>query len=283
MPTRVMRGEIVGSDSLSRVSMLADLTFRSLIVTADDYGRIDGRLPALKATLYPMRPEVTLEMLKGWLDELAAGPDPLIERYEVDGRPYLWLRKWETHRGQGHRAKKSKYPKPPGDPRISADVHGSPRMALTASAEIRRDPSEDRESGDEGRESRDESRESGASADVPSADAAGLPRTLSDSRKVPEPEGRIPKPDVFPPESMARLKAWGETNGLSRATLNAALDRFREWVPIESKLRTLDEWESSFQNIARDPKLKAPAAKAGYRRDASGQVLVPNEWRGLAG
>jgi len=43
MPSRVVRGDINASDSLSRVSLEADLTFRALLVAVDDYGRLDAR------------------------------------------------------------------------------------------------------------------------------------------------------------------------------------------------------------------------------------------------
>lgn len=144
MPSRVIRGEIVSSDSLSKVSMFADLTFRSLIVACDDFGRIDGRLPILKAALFPLRDEVTLKKLDAWLDELAAGPDAPIIRYIVDGRPFIALTGWEKHRGKGRRGSVSKCPEPL--PRKSEEMHA--------------DPPGNREAGDENRETGDGKRES---------------------------------------------------------------------------------------------------------------------------
>lgn len=120
MPSRVIRGEINASFSLSQVSAFADLTFRALLVAVDDWGRIDGRLPVLKGLLFPARDEFTPKKIDGFLDELSAGDDPLILRYEVDGRPYIQLVKWEKHRSAQKRASASKLPEPiPGNPRIS--------------------------------------------------------------------------------------------------------------------------------------------------------------------
>src|SRR5262245_42348600 len=99
VPSRVIRGEINSSDSLSRVSMLADLTFRALIVAVDDFGRTDGRLTYLRAALYPMRPEVQLEDLDGWLSELEQ--EGCIRRYKIEARPYIALVGWEKHRAKG--------------------------------------------------------------------------------------------------------------------------------------------------------------------------------------
>jgi len=135
MPTRVIRGEINASDSLSAVSMQADLTFRALIVACDDFGRIDGRLPALKALLFPLREEVTTKKLDAWLDELAAGPDAPIERYVVDGRPYIVLTGWEKHRGKSRRGSSSKCPEPL--PRKSAEVHADPPVSRESGVESR--------------------------------------------------------------------------------------------------------------------------------------------------
>ena len=69
MPSRVIRGEINSSRSLSRVSLEADLTFRALIVAVDDYGRCDADPLMLKALLYPRREEVTAKKARAWVDE----------------------------------------------------------------------------------------------------------------------------------------------------------------------------------------------------------------------
>lgn len=128
MPARIVRGEINASESLSRVSMLADLTFRALIVACDDWGRIDGRLPVLRGLIFPLRPEVTDRKLDGWLNELAAGPDAPIIRYVVDGRAYIALSGWEKHRGKSNRAASSKCPEP-GSGR-SAEIPGDPPVCI---------------------------------------------------------------------------------------------------------------------------------------------------------
>ena len=82
MPSRVIRDEIISSRSLSRVSLGADLTFRSLILVVDDYGRTDGRLEVLRAALFPTRQEVTTEQLEFWLDELEE--EGCIRRYVAE-------------------------------------------------------------------------------------------------------------------------------------------------------------------------------------------------------
>lgn len=134
MPARVIRSEINSSQSLSRVSLLADHFFRALLLECDDFGRFDGRPQILKAALFPLREEYTPEVIEACVEELANGDQPPLRVFHVDGRPYLALTGWEKHRGKGKRAERSKYPDPPQEsssrkrsPRIPADPRGSAR------------------------------------------------------------------------------------------------------------------------------------------------------------
>lgn len=126
MPARVIRGEIVSSESLSHVSLEAEMVFMRLLLVVDDYGRADARLPLLRSQLFPMRPAFTERKLAACLDELAAGDDPPIRLYEHEGRTYLYLPKWEIHRGKTKRSQTSRFPDPneaiPGDSGRSAEI-----------------------------------------------------------------------------------------------------------------------------------------------------------------
>lgn len=145
MPTRVVRGEILNSRSLARVSLGAELLFRNLIALVDDFGRYEGDPEIIAAHAYPRRREITAKQVEGWLDELAnadaMGMGP-IQLYEANGRPYLLLVNWEQHRGKSKRGSKSRWPDPPpdgvkpsktasaenrGNPRGSSDLYGDPR------------------------------------------------------------------------------------------------------------------------------------------------------------
>ena len=129
MPSRVIRGEINSSESLSRVSICAELTFTRLLTYVDDYGRGDARLAMAKAGLFPLRDEVSLEDLERWLDEL--GAEGCVAFYLVGGRPYLHLTGWEKHRGNTKRAKTSRFPEPleitteSGTPENPPDILGN--------------------------------------------------------------------------------------------------------------------------------------------------------------
>lgn len=170
VPSRVIRGEINRSDSLARVSMQAELTFDRLLTAVDDYGRLDARPAALKAELFPMRAEVSPEMVWAWVRELASIPDAPVLIYVVARRPYLQLVNWERHRGTSKRSGKSKFPDPPETPEDSPGLPG----ISGEPPEILKSPSESRESGVEGRESRVESREQERSASPPDRVSPGV-------------------------------------------------------------------------------------------------------------
>lgn len=150
MPSRVIRGEIVNSESLARVSEGAELVFYKLLNVVDDYGRYLADPEILAAHLYPRRRCISSVMMEERLQELAnadgeeAGP---IHLYWVDGKRYVWLVNHEKHRSNQKRGRKSRWPLPnevpegilppadwkpepkeTGDPQTSessADPHGS--------------------------------------------------------------------------------------------------------------------------------------------------------------
>lgn len=127
MPSRVMRGDFLGSESMSRVSEAAELMFAKLILACDDFGRLDARPLMLRSTLFPMRPSVTVDDIVARLAELTEGEDPPVALYVVGNRPYLFLPGWEKHRGKSTRAAKSKCPDPPAENELrpSPDILGN--------------------------------------------------------------------------------------------------------------------------------------------------------------
>jgi len=129
MPSRVIRGDILSSRSLSRVSRGADWFFQRLILAVDEFGRCDARLEVLRSVCFPARPDVTEAEIQGWLTELQqcdpSGSGP-VQVYTVGGWQYLALINWEKHRGKSKRAETSKFPDPRDCPRNSAELRGSP-------------------------------------------------------------------------------------------------------------------------------------------------------------
>lgn len=138
MPARVIRGEILASDSLSRVSIEADSFFFRLVIAADDFGRLDGRLSVLRSVTFPVR-DVPPVQIEAWLAELeradgdSRGP---VLRYLVEGRPYIQLVGWEKHRSNSKRAKESRFPEPPrespGDSRGVTEIRPSDVLRVTS-------------------------------------------------------------------------------------------------------------------------------------------------------
>lgn len=113
MPNRLIKDSIRLSE---KVNSLSDFQFRlwiSLITYVDDYGRGDARPAVIKGTCFPLRDRVTLKDIDAALQSLAGAG--CVGLYEVDGKPYLYFPRWESH--QTIRNKKSKFPAPDGNSR----------------------------------------------------------------------------------------------------------------------------------------------------------------------
>ncbi len=213
MPSRIVSGHINSSESLARVSVGAELTFRALIHAVDDYGRFDGRLAVLKAALFPLRDEVTLKKLEAYLTELAAGDDPPIQLYQVDGRPYVAMTKWEKHRGTGRRGRTSKWPEPL--PLISEE-----------SSEMHELPPVYRESGDGNRETSDGNRE--------------LPRRPRKSLC----------PTAIPEDRFPQVMEWAKAKGFTPDQIVYAWERVHNWSHAKRVQR--DDWPLTLYNAMQD-------------------------------
>lgn len=107
MPNRILKESIRTSDSINELSWFEEVLFYRLMVSCDDYGRFDGRIPIIKGTCFPLK-DITNKTIEGALNKLVTAG--IVGYYEVCGKPYLQLLAWESH--QTVRAKKSKYPDP---------------------------------------------------------------------------------------------------------------------------------------------------------------------------
>lgn len=108
MPDRIIRESSCMSETLNELSDFAERFWWRLIVNCDDFGRYDARPKILKGRLFPLSESKTFADMQRALTELASAG--LIEVYEVDGRPFLRVVKWDLH--QRIRAKRSKFPEP---------------------------------------------------------------------------------------------------------------------------------------------------------------------------
>lgn len=81
------------SEDFSNLSMLARLIWIGLISNADDEGRGKANTAYLKSQLFPYDDELALKKIEGALTEI--GSTMSVEFYEVEGKKYYQLTKWE--------------------------------------------------------------------------------------------------------------------------------------------------------------------------------------------
>lgn len=127
MPNRILKESICTSEDIDSLGWFAEVFYYRLLVNCDDYGRMDGRAAILKARLFPLRAEVSLEAMDEALAVLAARG--CLRRYEVDGRGYVQVVAWASH--QRVRMQREKYPPPP-----AADGGAAPPEAEAVSESV---------------------------------------------------------------------------------------------------------------------------------------------------
>lgn len=119
MPERIVRPGILTSESINSLSWAAEVFYRRLMSVADDYGRFDGRIQVLRASLYPLQLDhVSDADVRKWrLQSAEAG---VVSVYEVDGKEFVQIAKF-NQRMRG----KPRWPAPnDGDPPQLAATRG---------------------------------------------------------------------------------------------------------------------------------------------------------------
>ena len=104
MPTRYLKPGICDSSNIDRISPEAERLYYRLLVNVDDFGRLDARLPIIKAKCFPLKESLTSDVVGGWLKELAESG--LVIVYTCMDDPFLQLNRWDNK----PRASDSKYP-----------------------------------------------------------------------------------------------------------------------------------------------------------------------------
>lgn len=117
MPNRVIKESIKRSPQIDSLTWFEEVVFYRLIVTADDYGCLDGRITLLKNELFPTKDTITKKSIEDAIQKLASVG--LLRLYEVSGMPYIALPTWERH--QRIRNKYRKYPPPPPEEDLTAN------------------------------------------------------------------------------------------------------------------------------------------------------------------
>jgi hypothetical protein len=117
MPNRIIREGLNHSLRINALSEAAELFYRKLQLLVDDFGRYEAEPILLRAMLYGLRPERTVEDVKQFLAELTASDRPLIILYEVRGKQYLEIQDF------GQRTRTSKFPAPAAAADNCAHLH----------------------------------------------------------------------------------------------------------------------------------------------------------------
>ena len=110
MPNRIIKESIKRSPEIDKLSWFEEVVFYRLLVTADDYGRMDGRIIVLKNDLFPTKETVTKKAIEDAISKLVS-VGLLIAYVDAESNmPLLAFKKWEKH--QTIRNKFSRYPAP---------------------------------------------------------------------------------------------------------------------------------------------------------------------------
>lgn len=105
MPNRILRNWC-NSHRVNQLSYGAECFFTRLIMTVDDFGRYHATAKSLNGAMYPLRDDIKIRTIYGWLEECAAAG--LIQFYTAKGRDYLVI----TDFNQRLRSMKSQFPDP---------------------------------------------------------------------------------------------------------------------------------------------------------------------------
>lgn len=125
MPNRIIKESICTSNEIDALKPEEEILFYRIIVNCDDFGRMDARLPILRAKCFPLRIDSVKDKdIRAWMNTLIK--QGLIFIYEVDGKEYLQMSTWEKH--QQIRAKRSKYPAP-DDGLITSEINGNHKIS----------------------------------------------------------------------------------------------------------------------------------------------------------
>ncbi len=90
MPNRLLKEGICTSDTINMLSSDSEVLFYRLLVTADDYGRMDGRVQIIKSQCFPLKDSFTIEKISSLLEELSH--TNLIVFYQSDNKPLFYIK-----------------------------------------------------------------------------------------------------------------------------------------------------------------------------------------------
>lgn len=122
-----MHPNICISEAMAELPAEVERTYVRLWTHCDDHGRCVDNVKLIKAAIYPLHDDMTLEVLDAHLDRLVAGRH--LVGYEVNGREFLQVREWTVYQ-HPQRPKDSPIPVRDGSARLTRVVnamHGEVR------------------------------------------------------------------------------------------------------------------------------------------------------------
>lgn len=127
MPNRVLREGLIYSEAINRVSEGAEMLYVRMLAAADDFGLIEIGAAYLKSRCLPAR-NVDLDRIDAMVAEMTKPTVGLVRPYEVDGKRYGAIEKWDQRRF----ALKPKCPLPPWGTDHIRGGYVDPRARATA-------------------------------------------------------------------------------------------------------------------------------------------------------
>ena len=120
---RSIKPEFFTSEVIASLPLSARLTFVGLWTYVDDNGVGLDNARLIVASVWPLEPDPR-EILQRTLEDLrslvrAGSDDPIMVRYTLAGRRYLYISHWEEHQKVSH-PRKPRYPLPPA-PGVTCD------------------------------------------------------------------------------------------------------------------------------------------------------------------
>ncbi len=109
MATRMLKESVCTSENIEKLTWFSEVCFYRLLVHCDDFGRMDGRVPVLRGSLFPLKATLTENEIEDALQQLERVG--LIGLYEEDGKRFLQVLGWKKH--QRIRFHRAKYPPAP--------------------------------------------------------------------------------------------------------------------------------------------------------------------------
>ena len=213
MPNRVIKESLKRSPQIDSLTWFEEVVFCRLIITADDYGCVDGRPIVLKHDLFPTKDSITVAAVKNAVAKLAE--QKLVVPYEVDGLPYLYLTTWTRHQRLRKR-------------RIVVEIHHLIQAAKIRELRLESESESEEESDKESEEESESESESVPPKEQTPRSVITLPLCNGETYEVAEEKYRqwtelYPAVDVL--QELRKMYGWLDANPKRRKT-RQGIERF---------------------------------------------------------